>query len=411
MALCLALILAPQAALRAEETGAAASDGPALAMPVEGELYIAGVYAGRIGPGHKLRRPPVVITLDRPGIATTLALTSNDPVIWEVSLTPGTPVPRVLLSQMAEGGDRSTVTVAGKPAVVQWRILPFSFTKEGEQFRYLVTRLPADFGFDRVADFQGSYEAPEEPFLFAGPGDDPRLKADYLAPLVQPEAVPEASRPLAFSREIPLPEVSFTQGRFFAKDSFRYTDANGATVTVPLSKDVPPVSWLVGAARDPETDRIYAVTYGGEGYLYIWDPRQKLWSALSMQGRDAIGFGFDSQSKTALVPLQQHFRRGGLQILRLDEQGEVLTAFTLPYDAFPGLTDVYDPENGQVPHLIVLGIAGGKAVLRTTSRRYQPGMRPWPGDGMTWRSYVFDIETGAVVLAAYENEGAKKRPE
>jgi hypothetical protein len=359
-----------------------------------GELYVASVYEGRIRTDGQLHGPLAKVVLDRPGVQTTLVLTSYEALMWEVTLTSSTPMPKVILSQTDKNSSRSAVTINGEPASVELRNLPYSTNDEGEKFRHLVSRLPEDFGVDRISDFKGAYQAPELPFTFGGRSQNTRLEADYLAALVQPDLVTEALRPLAFAREFPEPEVSFKGS------GFSYGGPGGGKVEVTVSLDVPPISWPVAAVRDKTTGLVYGVSLGGEGFLYSWDPRDVRWRAISMENRDAGGLGFDSETQTLLVPMQFHGGRSGVKILRLNLKGAVVMQFDLPFEAFPGLTDIYDPGNGPAPQLRVLGIDGGKAILRSVTRFG----REMPGKIEPWRNYIFDLQSGEAALVAYGNE-------
>lgn len=404
IALLQAAFLVPQGIARAEEVivndaaNSAISDKDVAASEqaavTGGELYVAGVYEGRIRTDEQLHGPLANVVLDRPGVQTTLVLTSYVALMWDVTLTSGTPMPRVIVSQTDNNSSRSAVTINGEPASVEWRSFPYSYSSEGEKFRHLVSRLPKDFGVDRISDFKGAYQAPEQPFTFRGRSQDTRLEADYLAELVQPDLVPGGLRPFAFAGEVPEPEVSFNG------NGFSYGGPGGSKVEVTVSLDVPPISWPVAAVRDKKTGLVYGVSLGGEGFLYSWDPRDVRWRAISMESRDAGGLGFDSETQTLLLPMQSLGGRGGVSILRLNLEGAVVMQFDLPLAAFPGLTDIYDLGNGPAPQLRVLGVEGGKALLRSVIRFG----RVMPDKTEPWRSYIFDLQSGEVALVAYGNE-------
>lgn len=353
------------------------------------EVYVAGVYQGRIRSGDNIHGPKAWVTLDRPGVATALVLTSFAPVLWEVTLSPGTPAPKIYLSQLDKDGARSAVTVNGEPAGVEWRDLPYAYDRDGEKFRRLVT---AALGFGSeagLADFRGSYEATAEPFAFSGPVDDPELAADYLATLVDVAALPAALLPLVQAGKPPPPEVGFTDA------GFRLAQPEGTSTDIPVTLDVPPISWPVGATRDPATGRLYGVSLGGEGFIYTWDPATSGWSILrSMENVDASGIGFDDGTQSLVIVVLD---RGGrfVNILRMATDGTVLMAYEFRPDDFPGLTDIYDPGNGPAPQIRVLGAAEGKVLLQT-----EPPHRGIRGN-TGWRAWVLDIAGGTITLVGY----------
>ena len=52
----------------------------------------------------------------------------------------------------------------------------------------------------------------------------------------------------------------------------------------------------VGAAFDPESNTLWGVTYGGEGFLYAFDIDEERWTARSMNNVDVGGIIFDPET-------------------------------------------------------------------------------------------------------------------
>lgn len=93
----------------------------------------------------------------------------------------------------------------------------------------------------------------------------------------------------------PEPAVSFTD------DGFVMSKPDGEQ-QIPVSLDVPTISWPVAASLDKQGHRIYSVSMGGENYVYLYDLATATWSvAACMAEVDASGMLFDPSNNRLLM--------------------------------------------------------------------------------------------------------------
>jgi hypothetical protein len=262
-----------------------------------------------------------------------------------VETSEGATVARVLLHGRGQG---SEVYLNGEAFPDFERVeVPYAYKMVGDKFRALVNAVPGLTGAERLTSFQGAYGEPEEGFTVAEAMTDlPEFDNDYLrAHLAPPETVPAALRPyLAPQGEgSPAPAGDAARVRFTGQ-GFKLRDAASDVTTFAVTLDVPRISWPVGAARDPETGRLYGVTLGGEGYLYSFDPETGRWAVeTSMNNTDATGMIFDEAGRR-LVILAGAFR--GPKILFHGMDG-AKAGLPLAPESFFGLTESL--RSGQWP--------------------------------------------------------------
>lgn len=354
------------------------------------EVHAVGVYEGSLRTEDQLHGPIGRISLDRPGAKVVLLLGSYEPVRWLVSVTPETTLQGVILH--GHQPRLSEVIVNDVPSsAVRVEGLPYTYQAQGQRMRALLDMLPRFAGQGQLASFSGAYQAPEAGFVI-GPDTVllPQLQPDFAErQAIAPQGLPAAFRAILGAERPPEPEVVLTEEGF----AFRAAGQAAGTETarkIPISLDVPPVSWPVGAARDPKTGRVYGVTLGGEGFVYLWDPASGLWSVpSSMRNADATGAIFDADlgRLVILVPGALYF---------LDREGKkARTNFDIK--AAVGLSDLYDPGNGPFPSLRPLASAEGKLLLLATAGGpHRPYLEDRPGIGH--RYYVIDMTTGKIDL-------------
>jgi hypothetical protein len=364
--------------------------GPAAAESAR-ELHIVGIYQGIERTDGRIHGPEANVTLDRPGTSVTLMLGSYGAVRWKLHLTPGTVLERVVVY----GGRaaRSEVIRDDAPSV-SFDVIPdlrYTYQAEGYEFRALIEQAPKRLGFDAVASFSGSYEAPPEGFLIDRiQTTAPELKADPLAQLV----IPGDEIPATLTAILEGAAAPADSGYRFTDEGFEVTQADGKTRGYPVNLDVPEISWPMAVAHDPKGQRLFGVSLGGEGYLYQYDIKASVWSVVaSMSGFDASGMIYDPAGDRLIVIGGGLIADIGLVVF--DLRGNA-TAVRVGRDSLPGFGDLYDPGNGPAPGLRILGIEGDQ-ILVTTDAAF--GRRALSFTG--FRTYLIDVRTGAPRLAAY----------
>lgn len=380
-------------------------DAPAAAVQAA-EVHAVGVYEGAVRTGEQIHGPVVRVSVDRPGATVVLLLGSYRPVRWQVEVTPATRLERVVLHGYRPG--ESDVVFSGAepaPAVSIAVGLPLSYQAAGKDMRDLLDRLPEIAGTDRLASFHGDYTAPEEGFFIA---PDTRPVASHDPDYLQERSVAAGSlpQPLRYVLERPLPsepDVRFTEKGFLLRNA-----TGGQPDLIPISLDVPPVSWPVAAARDPSTGVIYGVSLGGEGFLYAHDGRTGQWRVeSSMKQADASGLIFDQGEGRLVIVVSGLVTTRGPALYFYGRDGTKART-DLSYDAFPGLADLYDPGNGPEAALVPLAVGGGKLLVKGEPRL--PVAR-LPREDARERLYVIDMKSGKVDLVRREGPGFGATPE
>ena len=368
------------------------------------EVHAIGIYEPRIESGGIVHGPVAEVTVDRPGGTVVLVLGSYVPTRWMVTTTPGTRLGRVVLG--GHESQRSEVIVDGvKRAEVEHRDLPMVYQTRGNDFRAFLRKVPVLLQVPRLDSFQGAYTAPEAGFVITDKGqDDPELKVDHLADkVVDPSQVPAALRGyLTAQAKPPVPDVVFTG------EGFVLTRTDGAKTTIPITLDVPSVSWPMGAARDPVTGKLYGVSLGGEGFLYSFDPQSGRWAIeSSMKQADASGMIFDPEGGRMVILISGLVSPAGEALLFYGRDG-VKAKTPLRMQDFAGLDDLWDPGNGPAPRLVPVAVAENRLLLRAGADIQFGGERD--EDSAISRTYMVDMATGAVQLVAYSDPDAPNAP-
>lgn len=363
----------------------------------EVEVHVVGVYEGpRSMTGNKVGRE-VQVLLDRPGAEVILVLSSYRGVDWQVAIADGTAEPTLVLLQMGREDPESTVWLNGvrEPNPVRMT-LPLTYRPEGKDFRALVALTPDRFGVPRIASFNGSYSAPDDGFAVREVVADNRFDPDYLRPKLANVSLPASLRALLPPvAPTGLPPVALTE------QGFVLTGPDGSTKTIPLPPDMPELSWPVAAVRDPARGMLYGVTFGGDGTLYGYDEARQAWRVIrSMEGFDAAGMILDPFGQRLILTVGR-FGASGL-VVGHDLSGPDTAPLTVIADLadLPGLTDLYDPDNGPAADLVPTGIEGDLLLITSTGSRFT-----WPRSNLgdaPWRAYLVDLTTGIADFVGYE---------
>ena len=314
-----------------------APTAPAEAPPKRGddeEVYVVGVYEGDTGTPEAPHGPVGAITLDRPGKKVTLLVCSYDPIRWTIKTTSGTELKE--LRSMSYKPSEFVVDGAARPAK------PFGwegdcpYQADTPQLRSISTSLPRWTGFRRLHGFAGSYTAEKAGYVIDRPAETAAISQPIAKP-VSIEGLPQIRFPANLKDG---PGVYDLTGRRVGKSSlpmgplavdipdrgeryvlsdegFRVSKIAGGEPprTIPVSLDVPPISWPSGLAYDAKRARLLVVTFGGEGYLYEYALQTGKWRVMtSMKNVDVGGLFYDAASDLL-------WTSGGGKFLGLDGDG------------------------------------------------------------------------------------------
>jgi hypothetical protein len=300
-------------------TSAAGFDRPASAdnpPNKEGrELHVVGLYEGVTRTGNEIHGGRATVTVDRPEKRVTLVLTAYESVTWEIKLKPKTTLEKVIL------GGYEPQAVAGVPASVDVikafqgggasSVLRHCYQIESPAFRAFVEQV-GELTNMPIASFQGAYAYRHDaPLVIDRVQDDPRLSIDYpkTTPLAElPDLIFPAVHMVGTGRHpfgVKSSYGDFTLGgpqvetlrplpgnvsrlTFDPVNKKYYGISGHDVVEVDLVRhsvakmdpglDVPRISWPSDVAFDTRRGRLLLVTFGGGGYLYIYDVASKAWS-------------------------------------------------------------------------------------------------------------------------------------
>lgn len=362
-----------------------------LAALAEREFHAVGVYEGYEETGGQLHGPRARVLVDRPGADVTLLLLSHEPIRWWVETTPGTRIETIQLG--GHQPERSEVRLDGVPfpEITRRPALYAAWQPYGSEFRRL-TRAGTGLGFDGLSSFAGDYTArPDGYILDRVDPADPVLRPDALAGRVAMRgSVPPAFRPwIDLGGEDPI------AGARFADDGFRITSETGAVRHIPITLDVPVVSWPVPrAAHDLRRGILWGASSGGDGVLYRYDTRAGTWSATSLDGRDVQSLIHDA-GRDRLI-LATGISQPTSIVTRAPSGAEQSVA--IHPETLPGYTDLYDYGNGRAPELVLLAATENEVLARARSEIRMTGRPP----AAAFRMWAIDLRSGQARLMAYD---------
>lgn len=376
------------------ETFAETQDAPEPPAPLpinpEGlptELHMVGIYEPRVsrnGDGVA-RREPVAVKVDRPGVSVTLVLGSYEPTQWVIETSEGTRVDHIVAHD--RNRIRGEIVLNGERASVTFRDLPLAYRSDGNRLQPFHAAAANASGIPKAGSFHGSYRAPEDGFVIDdAPGVPTQAEVD-AALAAGALRLADLSPKLrdALQGKIKAPGTAWS----LRDEGFVGVDDKGKSVVHTLPLEAPEVSWPMGTAYDPKSQRIWGVTLGGVGYLYTYDIANDRWTARSMESVDAGGLIFDPASGNLIATPGPHGRTG---YLIMDTTGKVLSRLEIATKDYPGLIGTFDPGNGPSPRMVPIMIDGDLLLVRAEQR-----MRPNQNSAPRW-VYVVDLQSGKARL-------------
>lgn len=368
-----------------------------LDTPKNNEIHVVGIYEGNERTGGTIHGPQAKVSIDRPGEKVTLFLTSYERVLWMIDPSDKTTIDQIVISSYTDG---SKILVDGKErkpdATLKKNI--FTYKEDSSRFRQLLTAIKHMTGHDRISSFSGKYGAPEEGFSIQGVSDDVDLKESRLEDLLAPaDKVPEAtftgvlngmpaeydlrgkrikSLPMRVAGSIEAPEEE-AYYRLTSEGLDKY-DAKGKLLKeIPASLDVPSFSWATGITYDTKRKRIVVSSFGGEGYLYAYYPKNDKWEVIrSLQNTDIQRIAYDKETDS-YIAVGGHIGSSaqGISLISFSPDGERTKNFTIPLADLPAFTDTFDSGNGPGPvveimptkeHYIIISSGGHARSARNT---------------------------------------------
>jgi hypothetical protein len=122
---------------------------------------------------------------------------------------------------------------------------------------------------------------------------------------------------------------------------------NGRKEKLQAPANLPALSWASGLAWDTRKGILAMASFGGEGYLYRYDTRNRQWlDAHSLQNHDLIGLTFN-RTRGEYVGITEK-----VELVRINELGE-LDGIEPLGKLLPDLDSTYDKGNGRLNSLTV----------------------------------------------------------
>ena len=352
-----------------------------LAAQAETEVHIVAVGRG-YQTDDTFALPEAGVIVDRPGKEVALVLLDGGAVHWHVEATPGT-----LITDIVRGGrpsKDSKVSFLGVPMDgVGASGLPLVFRPLGRDFRNILGVVTARFGTDRIHGFQGTHRLRGRTLnVDAVDQDALGYRVDYISVrLGQAADLPQDIQDWLAEDQPASNDVSFTN------DGVVLNGPDG-TSRYPASADVPDIFLPAAAVHEPSEERVYALSYGGEGYIYAIDTKTGEWSVVTSLNRyDAVGLLYDAANRQFITT--GAFSRPG-EIRIFDTGGQQDSVF-VPTTAFPGLTDLFNYGNEHGPPLTPLVFQDGWLLAEA---RNSTG----------FRIYAIEITSGEVRLLRFQDD-------
>jgi hypothetical protein len=384
------------------------------------ELHVVSVYEGVTKTGGQIHGGRAVVEVDRPGKQVTLALSSYDPVTWEVKAGPGSAVEKVILggSRAAVKGLPENVTIV--EAFGEGGKLPYGgYEIDSERFRQMVAAL-AKMSELPIASFTARYRYEHgAPLVVNQVLSDPRLASDFPKP-ASAGSLPKlrfaamhylaGNRPhesvisygeytldgpdLASLRPVP-PGVSRVahdpEGRKYygiASHGVVEIDADFKSASeLDMGLEVPRLSWPSDITFDSKRRRVMMTSSGGGGYLYAFDVAKRQWSALiEKHGVECVTY---HPQRDAMFGIGLAFGRENAKpdLCRLDAEGKMVSR--QPITGIPAGSLSGGPG--------VCGIQLAPAERHLVLISSPHGVRPRSGNVPTY-IYLIDLDTAQATL-------------
>lgn len=326
--------------------------------------------------GYESGGRTTVVNIDHQARPVILVLTSYHNTQWKVISAPGTRLKAILVASYDEGGKES---VDAPPQVpVMSDDLPYAYELSNIKFRELMTKLNANYGVDKVLGYRGGYRLPATITLRGPFAADPRLTLDGIRPEVARVSlnfslISVDGRKLPFTsagpkggsryagvirggimspqRAGPAVVANDSQETYFLDGWSALVWApdglNGRTEKLKPPANLPALSWASGLAWDTRKGILAMASFGGEGYLYRYDTRNRKWlDAHSLQNHDLIGLTFN-RTKGEYVGITEK-----AELVRINERGELEDVQPLD-KLLPDLDSTYDKGNRRLDSLTV----------------------------------------------------------
>lgn len=329
------------------------------------------------------------VHVNHPGRPVMLVLSSYQGTEWKVLPAPGTSIKGIVVASYEQ---RATVLAPPGVPVVQDE-LPHAYETGSLGFRELIGKLHLRYGVDKVTGFRGGYTLPEVVPVTGPYAADPNFSLEGLRPEV-PRLRMHFDLMSIDGRRLPWTNTGPRDGKHYAgivhggglramnkynamatndsgSEAFALEGNGGTLLWFPqgfggpskkleMPAELPALSWGSGLAWDTRRGVLALVSFGGEGYFYRYDTRNRKWlGARSLQNRDLQGLSY-SAANGGYVAISNT-----AELLVFSDQGEVEEIRPLA-KVLPDLDSTYDRHNSRLEGLTA--VADGNAVALVNVR-------------------------------------------
>lgn len=305
----------------------------------------------------------VNVSIDRPGKAVLLVLSSYEKIAWQVDASADTQVKGILVS----GYERPSVhsSFATQAFLSQ---LPYSYEKDSGNFVALLKGLHDLFGIQQVDAFRGEYALPNA--ITVSEPDQPQQDLTLAGDLPQAPL-----KPLQFELDTgdygksqwslegpvePELQVAIASGkavkamqdqRIYQIDNHQLHVIDPQTrqkTQLEMPSNFPNLSWPMDVAYDSKRHYVTLASLGGEGFLYRFDTNTRQWLDFrSLDNIDVSSLAYDE-----LADRYAAWTSDG-SLLFIASDGTPLSSTRLA-DRLQGFNRLYDRGNGQPPSLLLV---------------------------------------------------------
>jgi len=365
----------------------------AFAFPAfaERELHVVSVREGWLKHLDFQSRPKATVTVDRPDAEVVLVLLDPGHVDWHIETRNGS-----YLETMVLGGNDATtsrVFLYDVPFLSPKELgLPFVQDVEGTKFRYLLSRVTEMTGLSGISSFQSIYKAQETPLFVdqVQEGYDV-LSVDYL----RRELWDLEDAPSDLKLLLQVQDQRASSRVIFDRTGMKVIEGSGERL-FPLPAEIDPPFLPAGAYFDRSSERLYGISYGGDGFVYQVDTNTGAWQVLaSLQGYNGAELIHHADSGSFAITGAQN-KPNDMALLA---SNGTIENFKFEMDRFAGFKDLYDYPNASPPRLIPTAFDGTWLVLEAWGK----STNPRAGYGL-YRQYAVNLETDTVHLLAYRDQ-------
>ncbi|MFC3114685.1 lysozyme inhibitor LprI family protein [Cellvibrio fontiphilus] len=364
-----------------------ATDKPLATLAEESEIYVIS--------GYEPLKNVVSITVDRPNSKVILVVSSYEPTIWKISATPKTQIGAIFF-----GGNQTIFS--NKIAPLYKEEIPYTTEIDNRNFQTLLSKLNDLIKVKNIDYFLGNYKIPSTVVIDQFIREDKKtLSLD--GPKIQTpksnwefDLLTDSNKIEKWTLQGPKTQVDSNyvfQGRLLSSKTEKVFSIknhnfeilnikNGNKYSPTMPMDFPKISWPTDITYDARRNYYSIVSYGGEGYLYRYNPDQDLWIDFNSAKNFDISSIFYDKTADRYVAWANFINRGSLVIF--DGDGKYVSDKYLT-EKLEGFGRLYDKGNEAAAPLKIVSNGNAIALIAMSA-------------GKVTHIWLYDMETDKAIL-------------